>query len=89
MLWDLSYVVPKLPGSSLTLWGFPFYSLQIKPGSLQQSLFKKSNLPYVLLVTESKELPMTAKSTRILLSSKKGYIFIQTDKPIYTPSSQG
>ncbi|NXP94200.1 CO4 protein, partial [Passerina amoena] len=57
-------------------------------GSLQQSLFKKSNLPHVLLVTESKELPMTAKSTRILLSSKKGYIFIQTDKPIYTPSSQ-
>ncbi|NXE59078.1 CO4 protein, partial [Calcarius ornatus] len=62
--------------------------IMIKPGSLQQSLFKKSNLPYVLLVTESKELPMTAKSTRILLSSKKGYIFIQTDKPIYTPSSQ-
>nr|XP_026646509.1 complement C4 isoform X2 [Zonotrichia albicollis] len=62
--------------------------IMIKPGSLQQSLFKKSNLPYVLLVTESKELPMTAKSTRILLSSRKGYIFIQTDKPIYTPSSQ-
>ncbi|XP_030806590.1 complement C4-like [Camarhynchus parvulus] len=62
--------------------------IMVKPGSLQQSLFKKSNLPYVLLVTESKELPMTAKSTRILLSSKKGYIFIQTDKPIYTPSSQ-
>ncbi|NWR14726.1 CO4 protein, partial [Emberiza fucata] len=62
--------------------------IMVKPGGLQQSLFKKSNLPYVLLVTESKELPMTAKSTRILLSSKKGYIFIQTDKPIYTPSSQ-
>ncbi|NWZ93337.1 CO4 protein, partial [Nesospiza acunhae] len=62
--------------------------IMVKPGSLQQNLFKKSNLPYVLLVTESKELPMTAKSTRILLSSKKGYIFIQTDKPIYTPSSQ-
>ncbi|OWK56846.1 Complement C4 [Lonchura striata] len=62
--------------------------IMVKPGSLQQSLFKKSNLPYVLLVTESKELHMTAKSTRILLSSKKGYIFIQTDKPIYTPSSQ-
>uniref|UniRef100_A0A803VFG6 C4a anaphylatoxin n=1 Tax=Ficedula albicollis TaxID=59894 RepID=A0A803VFG6_FICAL len=62
--------------------------IMVKPGALQQNLFKKSNLPYVLLVTESKELYPTAKSTRILLSSKKGYIFIQTDKPIYTPSSQ-
>ncbi|NXD26069.1 CO4 protein, partial [Spelaeornis formosus] len=62
--------------------------IMIKPGLLQESLFKKSNLPYVLLVTESKELHSTAKSTRILLSSKKGYIFIQTDKPIYTPTSQ-
>ncbi|NWV59930.1 CO4 protein, partial [Malurus elegans] len=62
--------------------------IMVKPGSLQQNLFKKDNLPYVLLVTESKELHMSVKSTRILLSSKKGYIFIQTDKPIYTPSSQ-
>ncbi|XP_009101151.3 complement C4-like [Serinus canaria] len=62
--------------------------IMVKPGSLQQSLFKRSHLPYVLLVTESKELPKAAKSTRILLSSKKGYIFIQTDKPIYTPNSQ-
>ncbi|NXE97917.1 CO4 protein, partial [Menura novaehollandiae] len=62
--------------------------LMVKPGTLQQNLFKKSNLPYVVLVTESKELYKTIKSTRILLSSKKGYIFIQTDKPIYTPSSQ-
>ncbi|XP_039912840.1 complement C4-like isoform X2 [Hirundo rustica] len=62
--------------------------IMVKPGALQKNLFKKSNLPYVLLVTESKELDSTAKSIRILLSSKKGYIFIQTDKPIYTPSSQ-
>ncbi|NXI83448.1 CO4 protein, partial [Rhipidura dahli] len=62
--------------------------IMIMPGAVQQNLFKKSNVPYVLLVTESKELSTTAKSTRILLSSKKGYIFIQTDKPIYTPSSQ-
>ncbi|NWW13145.1 CO4 protein, partial [Oreocharis arfaki] len=62
--------------------------IMVKPGALQQNLFKNSNLPYVLLVTESKDLHTTVKSTRILLSSKKGYIFIQTDKPIYTPSSQ-
>ncbi|NXS50029.1 CO4A protein, partial [Balaeniceps rex] len=61
----------------------------VKPGTLQQDQFKKSNRPYVLLVTESRELyEETVQSTRILLSSKKGYIFIQTDKPIYTPSSK-
>ncbi|NXI42488.1 CO4 protein, partial [Galbula dea] len=63
--------------------------LMIKPGTLSQDVFKKSSQPYVLLVTESRELHEgTAQSTRILLSSKKGYIFIQTDKPIYTPSSK-
>ncbi|NXY04628.1 CO4 protein, partial [Pteruthius melanotis] len=62
--------------------------IMVKPGALQQNLLKKRNLPYVVLVTESKELHTAAKSTRILLSSKKGYIFIQTDKPIYTPNSQ-
>ncbi|XP_076220316.1 complement C4-A-like [Aptenodytes patagonicus] len=63
--------------------------VMVKPGPLQHDLFKKSNRTYVLLVTESRELyKETIQSTRILLSSKKGYIFIQTDKPIYTPSSK-
>ncbi|KFW85254.1 Complement C4, partial [Manacus vitellinus] len=62
--------------------------IMVKPGTLQQNLFKKSNQPYVLLVTESRELPKAVQSIRILLSSKKGYIFIQTDKPIYTQSSK-
>ncbi|NWU49434.1 CO4 protein, partial [Dromas ardeola] len=63
--------------------------VMVKPGTLQQDLFKKSNRPHVLLVTESRDLhKQTVQSTRILLSSKKGYIFIQTDKPIYTPSSK-
>ncbi|NXJ96767.1 CO4 protein, partial [Corythaixoides concolor] len=63
--------------------------VMVKPGTPQQDLFKKSNQPYVLLVTESRELfKETVQSTRILLSSKKGYIFIQTDKPIYTPNSK-
>ncbi|NXF37415.1 CO4A protein, partial [Nyctibius bracteatus] len=62
--------------------------IMVKPGPLQQDLFK-SNRPYILLVTESRELyKETVQSTRILLSSKKGFIFIQTDKPIYTPSSK-
>ncbi|NXU49474.1 CO4 protein, partial [Turnix velox] len=68
---------------------FPFCPPQVKPGNLQQDLFRKSNRPYVLLITESKDLfKETVQSTRILLSSKKGYIFIQTDKPIYTPTSK-
>ncbi|XP_027530269.1 complement C4-like [Neopelma chrysocephalum] len=62
--------------------------IMVKPGTLQQNLFKKSDRPYVLLVAESRELPKAVQSTRILLSSKKGYIFIQTDKPIYTQSSK-
>ncbi|KFP80014.1 Complement C4, partial [Acanthisitta chloris] len=63
--------------------------LMVKPRTVQQNMFKKANLPYILLVTESKDLhTQTVQSTRILLSSKKGYIFIQTDKPIYTPSSK-
>ncbi|XP_065703458.2 complement C4-A-like [Patagioenas fasciata] len=62
--------------------------LMVKPKTLQQDLFKKRNRPYILLVTESRELfKDTTHSTRILLSSRKGYIFIQTDKPIYTPKS--
>ncbi|PKU40742.1 complement c4-like [Limosa lapponica baueri] len=61
----------------------------VKPRTRQQDLFKRSNQPYVVLVTESRDLyEETIQSTRILLSSKKGYIFIQTDKPIYTPSSK-
>ncbi|XP_005446554.1 complement C4-like [Falco biarmicus] len=63
--------------------------VMIKPGTQQQDLFKKSNQSYVLLVTESRELHKDiTQTTRILLSSKKGYIFIQTDKPIYTPNSK-
>ncbi|XP_074422997.1 complement C4-A-like isoform X1 [Larus michahellis] len=63
--------------------------VMVKPGPLQRDLFKKSNRPHVLLVTESRDLHKeTVQSTRILLSSKKGYIFIQTDKPIYTPNSK-
>eukprot|EP00075_Anas_platyrhynchos_P001704 XP_005018393.2 complement C4 [Anas platyrhynchos] len=63
--------------------------LMVKPEFLQQDVFKKSKRPYILLVTESRDLYKEAvENIRILLSSKKGYIFIQTDKPIYTPDSK-
>ncbi|OXB53680.1 hypothetical protein ASZ78_001399, partial [Callipepla squamata] len=64
--------------------------IMVKPGNLQQDTFKKSRSPHILLVTESRELHKeTVQKIRILLSSRKGYIFIQTDKPIYTPNSKG
>nr|XP_032651042.1 complement C4-like isoform X2 [Chelonoidis abingdonii] len=63
--------------------------IMVKPDLMPEDMFKKRRKPYVLLVTESKELfKEHPQHTRILLSSKKGYIFIQTDKPIYTPSTK-
>ncbi|XP_040514234.1 complement C4 isoform X2 [Gallus gallus] len=63
--------------------------IMVKPGNLQQDMFKRSKNPHVVLVTESRELHKeAAQNIRILLSSKRGYIFIQTDKPIYTPNSK-
>ncbi|XP_062904334.1 complement C4-like [Mobula hypostoma] len=41
---------------------------------------------YVSLVAECPELFPTRKMTPVKLCSRKGYIFIQTDKPIYTPN---
>ncbi|XP_077986835.1 A.superbus venom factor 1-like [Glandiceps talaboti] len=44
---------------------------------------------YVYLVAESKVGPFTFKQEkRILVSYKSGYVFIQTDKPIYTPEQE-
>uniref|UniRef100_A0A8B9PBZ4 Complement C4 gamma chain n=1 Tax=Apteryx owenii TaxID=8824 RepID=A0A8B9PBZ4_APTOW len=64
--------------------------IMVNPGTVHKDMSKKRKLPYVLLVTESRELfKETAQNIRILLSSKKGYLFIQTDKPIYTPNSKG
>ncbi|XP_023155190.2 complement C4-B [Amphiprion ocellaris] len=41
--------------------------------------------PYVLLVASSTTLT-PRKTTRVLVSKHKGYIFIQTNQPIYNPS---
>ncbi|XP_065437353.1 complement C4 [Chrysemys picta bellii] len=63
--------------------------IMVKPDLMPEDMFKKRRKPYILLVAESKELfKEHAQHTRILLSSKKGYIFIQTDKPIYTPNTK-
>ncbi|NXA33843.1 CO4 protein, partial [Eudromia elegans] len=66
-----------------------FHCFQINPENVNMDTSKRTRLPHVLLVTESRHLFKEAIQTiRILLSSKKGYIFIQTDKPIYTPTSK-
>eukprot|EP00063_Salmo_salar_P043287 XP_014018122.1 PREDICTED: complement C4-B-like [Salmo salar] len=43
----------------------------------------KTIVPYIQLSAESKDIFSTKKT--IILSTKKGYVFIQTDKPIYNP----
>ncbi|XP_069054254.1 complement C4-like [Lepisosteus oculatus] len=40
-------------------------------------------VPYLLLVAEMN--PGQRKVVRVLLSSRRGYIFIQTNQPVYTP----
>uniref|UniRef100_A0A4W3IR74 Complement C4-like n=1 Tax=Callorhinchus milii TaxID=7868 RepID=A0A4W3IR74_CALMI len=57
---------------------------QFKPIT-RKDLWKRK-VPYISLVAESKELFQSRRMVRVLLSSKQGYIFIQTDKSIYTPN---
>ncbi|KPP74224.1 complement C4-B-like [Scleropages formosus] len=54
---------------------------------LEFSTYKKVQpLFYIQLVAESNDILADGKYMKnIILSSRKGYIFIQTDKPIYTP----
>uniref|UniRef100_A0A667Y8N2 Complement C4B (Chido/Rodgers blood group) n=1 Tax=Myripristis murdjan TaxID=586833 RepID=A0A667Y8N2_9TELE len=47
----------------------------------------KSSPPYFLLVAESPHFN-ERKMTRVLVSKHRGYIFIQTDQPIYNPTQR-
>uniref|UniRef100_A0A4W3IR58 Complement C4-like n=1 Tax=Callorhinchus milii TaxID=7868 RepID=A0A4W3IR58_CALMI len=67
---------------------------QFKPITVSADLVERKDLwkrkvPYISLVAESKELFQSRRMVRVLLSSKQGYIFIQTDKSIYTPNEIG
>lgn len=48
---------------------------------------------YVQLAAESNDVfadqVKKVKKANIFLSTKRGYIFIQTDKPIYNPGEKG
>ncbi|XP_072331393.1 complement C4-B-like [Scyliorhinus torazame] len=63
---------------------------QIKDIIAVSDKIKKTNIwlrkeKHIYLAAECKQLFPERKLVPILLSSKKGYIFIQTDKSIYTP----
>ncbi|KAF0045303.1 hypothetical protein F2P81_001832 [Scophthalmus maximus] len=47
----------------------------------------KHQPPYLLLVAESPSFP-GRKSTKVLVSKHRGYIFIQTNQPIYNPTQK-
>ena len=46
------------------------------------------DIPYLLLVAEMDGVT-GRKMVRVLVSQHRGYIFIQTDQPIYNPTQQG
>ncbi|XP_043533803.1 complement C4-B-like [Chiloscyllium plagiosum] len=63
---------------------------QIKDIAASANLMKEVNImkrkdKYISLAAECPQLFTGRRMVPILLSTKKGYIFIQTDKPIYTP----
>ncbi|XP_017346150.1 complement C4-A [Ictalurus punctatus] len=61
-------------------------TLKVDPGQFPNLQKKPQNGDqYVILVAESRDLFEKKLMLNILLSSRKGYIFIQTDKTIYNP----
>uniref|UniRef100_UPI003AB09B23 complement C4-B n=1 Tax=Centroberyx gerrardi TaxID=166262 RepID=UPI003AB09B23 len=61
--------------------------LMISREKMSELLPFKSAHPYLLLMAESPSFS-TRKSTRVLVSQHRGYIFIQTDQPIYNPTQK-
>nr|XP_040021250.1 complement C4-B isoform X1 [Gasterosteus aculeatus aculeatus] len=54
--------------------------------NLISTLSERFGLSYLLLVAESPSFGRIRKVTRVMVSKRRGYIFIQTDQPIYTPA---
>ncbi|XP_048882908.1 complement C4-B isoform X2 [Brienomyrus brachyistius] len=56
--------------------------LEVDKGKL--SLLPKESPPYLMLVCEIR--PGQREMVRVLVSEHRGYIFIQTDQPVYSPT---
>ncbi|KAL5005751.1 hypothetical protein ScPMuIL_016909, partial [Solemya velum] len=61
--------------------------MHLFPSDLPENEAKNDELRYVYLTAESTDprFPFDAQSVPILVTGNSGYIFIQTDKPIYNP----
>ncbi|XP_023280702.1 complement C4-like [Seriola lalandi dorsalis] len=64
-------------------------TVELKINSEMMSRFDsgKQKKPYLLLVAESLSFS-GRKKTRVLVSKHRGYIFIQTDQPMYNPTQK-
>ncbi|XP_029440129.1 complement C4-like [Rhinatrema bivittatum] len=63
--------------------------MKITPASMQQcGIGQLRTTKYVQLVAKSPALPGGERLIPILLSTRRGYLFIQTDKSIYTPGQK-
>ena len=61
--------------------------MTVRPSDIPSTnLFKLQSYHYVFLTAKVDGI---TKETKILLSSKPGNVFIQTDKPLYTPRQTG
>nr|XP_033772923.1 complement C4-like [Geotrypetes seraphini] len=64
-------------------------NLKVTPAEMKQcGIEQLKTTKYVQLVANSPSLPGGKRLFPILLSTRRGYLFIQTDKSIYTPSQK-
>ncbi|XP_056127943.1 complement C4 [Rhinichthys klamathensis goyatoka] len=62
--------------------------LKVDPKKYESIVGRKKMDPYVQLAATSNVFAGKVKKASIFLSTKRGYIFIQTDKPIYNPGEK-
>ncbi|GCC19036.1 hypothetical protein chiPu_0018182, partial [Chiloscyllium punctatum] len=60
-------------------------TIMVSPKKVKELSLWRRRRKYIYLAAESRELLQQRRMVPIKLSDKKGYIFIQTDQPVYTP----